>query len=144
MTPMRFVLTHSRQCRVLLVVALLAVPVLQAIAGNTYIYRENDGTIWYTNKKPVGVEHNKYKLIGIFGRPTATQSCHGMTPARMEQRARLYADDISSERVARHDFRPAATVSRLPGRGNATACPLAGCIRRPRWWRSSLGRDCKP
>ena len=95
MTPLRIVLTHSRPCRVLLIAVLLAIPVLQAIAGNTYIYRENDGTIWYTNKKPVGVESNKYKLIGIFGRSTATASCSGMTAARMETRARLYAADIN-------------------------------------------------
>jgi soluble lytic murein transglycosylase-like protein len=92
---MCFLSSYNRQLKVLLMAALLAVPIVQAIAGDTYIYRENDGTIWYTNKKPVAVEPNKYKLIGIFGRPTATASCSGMTPARMETRARLYADDIN-------------------------------------------------
>lgn len=78
---------------------LLAVPVGQAVAGKTYIYRENDGTIWFTNIKPLAVEPNKYTLIGLFGRSTATASCSGMTAARLETRARLYADDI--ERYAR-------------------------------------------
>ncbi|MEM7207473.1 MAG: lytic transglycosylase domain-containing protein [Pseudomonadota bacterium] len=75
-------------------------------AGNTYIYQENDGTIWYTNKKPVGVEKDKYKLVGVFGRPTATASCRNMTPARMEARARQYDNDIrryaSEYGVSRH------------------------------------------
>ncbi|MEM7292831.1 MAG: lytic transglycosylase domain-containing protein [Pseudomonadota bacterium] len=65
------------------------------LAGNTYIYKENDGTIWYTNKKPVGVERDKYKLVGVFGRPTASVSCRGMTPKRMEDRARQYESDIN-------------------------------------------------
>jgi soluble lytic murein transglycosylase-like protein len=94
---MLFISSYNRELRVLLIVALIAVPVVQAeaAAGDTYIYRENDGTIWYTNTKPVGVEPNKYQLIGIYGRTTATASCSGMTAARMETRARLYADDIN-------------------------------------------------
>ena len=77
------------------ILALALSVALPALAANTYIYRENDGTIWYTNKKPVGVERDKYKLIGVFGRPTATVSCRGMTPTRMEQRARQYERDIN-------------------------------------------------
>ncbi len=93
--PMRFVSTSTRHWQVLWMAVLLTASVGQALAGNTFIYRENDGTIWYTNKKPVGVEQDKYKLIGVFGRPTATASCRGMTPDRMERRARLYEDDIN-------------------------------------------------
>lgn len=86
---------NARHLRAMLLIGLMLAPVLPSTAGNTYIYREDDGTIWYTNKKPVGVERDKYKLIGVFGRPTATVSCQGMTPARMEARARQYEDVIN-------------------------------------------------
>jgi len=62
-----------------------------AHAGNTYIYKEDDGTIWYTNKKPLGAGSDKYKLIGVVGdNSTATASCRGVTAAHMEAKARQY------------------------------------------------------
>ncbi len=93
--------THSSICRrlhlstIFCLVVVYLFPAQSLSTDNTYIYREDDGTVWYTNKKPVGVERSKYKLIGVFGRSTATKSCAGMTPARMEARARQYADDIN-------------------------------------------------
>ena len=92
---MRFIFFPRCCLRAFYITALVLLPATIVVAANTYIYKEDDGTIWYTNKKPVGVEQNKYKLIGVFGRPTASVSCRGMTPSRMEQRAQQYEDDIN-------------------------------------------------
>lgn len=77
----------------LLLVALLALPPLApAVAGDvTYKYREDDGTVWFTDRKPSGARFDDFEFLGYHGRPPATASCHGMTPERMARRARRVA-----------------------------------------------------
>lgn len=50
-----------------------------------YIYKESDGTKWFTDHKLGG---EQYKLVGTYGRPTATKACRGVTQRIMENRAR--------------------------------------------------------
>lgn len=70
--------------------ALLAAPVSQA-GDVTYKYREEDGTVWFTDRKPSGANFHDYEFLGYHGRPPATASCRGMTPERMKQRAQQVA-----------------------------------------------------
>lgn len=56
-------------------------------AAETFIYEEDDGTRWITNQKMYG---DQWTFIDKYGRPTATQSCKGMTPKKLEQRAERY------------------------------------------------------
>lgn len=76
------------QLLVMLLVASLALPLH---AGDiTYKYRENDGTVWFTDRKPSGANFHDYEFLGYHGRPPARSSCRGMTPERMEKRAQRY------------------------------------------------------
>lgn len=74
----------------LIVAALLAAPApALTLAGEvTYKYREDDGTVWFTDRKPSGAYFDDFEFLGYHGRPQATASCSGMTPERMEARAR--------------------------------------------------------
>lgn len=69
----------------LITLILLLIPALAL--GETYIYEESDGTRWITDRPMHG---DQWKLIDKYGRPTATRSCSGMTPGRLEQRADKY------------------------------------------------------
>ncbi len=61
-----------------------------ALAGKTYVYKETDGTVWFTNVAPSSQDSTKYKLIEVKGRVTATKSCHGMTKNKLAKRAATY------------------------------------------------------
>jgi len=67
-------------------------PASFALAGDvTYKYREDDGTVWFTDHRPRGANFHDYEFLGYHGRPQATASCTGMTPEKMENRARSVA-----------------------------------------------------
>jgi len=73
----------------LLATAIWLAPAGAAIAGDvTYKYREDDGTVWFTDHQPRGANFDDFEFLGYHGRPPATASCKGMTPERMEARAR--------------------------------------------------------
>lgn len=63
-------------------------------AEKTYVYKESDGTVWFTNVDPAAQDSARYKLIEVKGRKTATSSCKGMNESRMAERARNYHEDI--------------------------------------------------
>jgi soluble lytic murein transglycosylase-like protein len=66
-----------------------------ALAGDvTYKYREDDGTVWFTDHRPRGANFDDYEFLGYHGRPQATASCKGMTPEKMETRARSVATPL--------------------------------------------------
>ena len=67
-----------------------------ALAQKTYVYKEKDGTVWFTNVKPSSQDSSRYKLIEVKGRETATKSCHGMTKEKLEKRAADYQKDIKA------------------------------------------------
>jgi len=64
------------------------------MAEKTYVYKENDGTVWYTNVTPSSQDSTRYKLIEVKGRQTATKSCRGMTEEKLAIRAADYQKDI--------------------------------------------------
>lgn len=71
-----------------------------ALAQKTYVYKESDGTVWYTNVAPSSQDSTRYKLLEVKGRQTATKSCHGMTEEKLAQRAanyQSYIKEISAE-----------------------------------------------
>jgi soluble lytic murein transglycosylase-like protein len=60
----------------------------QSAAAGYFIYKENDGTKWFTDR-PLPKE--KYTLIATVGRATASSSCAGITHATLQQRALAHA-----------------------------------------------------
>lgn len=76
--------------RSVLLLAIFVVPMSQA-GDVTYKYREDDGTVWFTDRKPSGDTFHDFEFLGYHGRPPATASCRGMTPERMKRRAQQVA-----------------------------------------------------
>lgn len=74
----------------ILFIALTLLP-LSTVAEETYIYQEEDGTRWFTDRPMRG---EGWTFIDKFGRPTATSSCKGMTEAKLAERAERYASLI--------------------------------------------------
>jgi len=96
-----------KQLTVLLCLATLSLASGQLQAERTYVYKESDGTVWFTNLKPSSQDSTRYKLIEVRGRPTATASCKGMNDRKLDQRAANYQQDI--EKYA-GEFRIDATL----------------------------------
>lgn len=70
-------------------------PLAVAVAGEvTYKYREEDGTVWFTDHRPRGANFENFEFLGYHGRPPATASCKGMTPEKMATRARSIATPL--------------------------------------------------
>lgn len=60
--------------------------------GEYYVYRQADGTTWYSDRN---LPANNYTLIATIGRPGAAVSCHGSIEARAKDYAAIinqYAD----------------------------------------------------
>ncbi len=85
----------QNQLATLLCLAALVFFSQQSQAEKTYIYKEADGTVWFSNVKPSAQDSTRYKLIQVKGRQTATRSCLGMNDSKLAARARLYQDDIA-------------------------------------------------
>jgi len=62
-----------------------------------YVYKENDGTSWITDRK---MPQERYKLMATIGRPTAVVSCRNMTASKLKKRADNYADVIQAYSIA--------------------------------------------
>ena len=58
-----------------------------SLYAETFVYQEKDGTRWITDKR---IQSKDFTFIGKYGRPTATLSCKGVTPAMMNRRADKY------------------------------------------------------
>lgn len=67
-------------------------------ADRTYVYEEVDGTVWYTNVAPAAQDNARFQLLAVKGRPNASRSCNGMTPTKMQVRARDF--DSTIHRIA--------------------------------------------
>lgn len=65
------------------------------LAEKTYVYKETDGTVWFTNVKPAAQDSTRYKLIEVRGRQTATKSCNGMNADKLAVRAKNYQEEIT-------------------------------------------------
>lgn len=67
------------------------------IHAEFYVYKENDGTSWITDRK---MPQESYTLMATIGRPTAVVSCRNMTASKLEKRASTYADVIQAYSIA--------------------------------------------
>lgn len=68
-------------------VLLAAAYAVGAEAGDvTYKYREDDGTVWFTDRRPSGEDLKSYEFLGFRGRPPASSSCN-VTQAELDRRA---------------------------------------------------------
>lgn len=70
---------------------LIALPV-QSYA-EFYVYKENDGTSWITDRI---MPSQQYTLMATIGRPTAVLSCKNMTHTKLENRAATYMPTIQT------------------------------------------------
>lgn len=61
------------------------------VGSETYIYQEQDGTRWLTDRK---LDPNEFVFIDKYGRPTATKSCKGVTAQILEARASRYMPKV--------------------------------------------------
>ncbi len=68
-----------------------------SIQAEFYVYKENDGTSWITDRK---MPQEKYTLMATIGRPTAVVSCRNMTASKLEKRANTYKDAIEAYSIA--------------------------------------------
>jgi len=54
--------------------------------GATYKYREDDGTVWFTDRPPNAARLADYEFLGYHGRPPARSSCRGLSAAERKRR----------------------------------------------------------
>ena len=81
--------------RLPLLLALLLVLAPPLLAQNQiHVHRQPDGTMLFTDRRVMGPD---YAYIRSYGRPTASHSCNGITPAVLARRAEPYT-------AAVHDF----------------------------------------
>jgi soluble lytic murein transglycosylase-like protein len=71
--------------------------------GVTYKYKEDDGTVWFTDRKPNADRLDEFRFMGYHGRPPARASCLG----------------LGDDRLARRRARIATPVQRLSDRHGA-------------------------
>ena len=76
-------------------ILLLLLPI--QIQAEFYVYKENDGTSWITDRK---MPQERYTLMATIGRPTAVVSCRNMTAKKLEKRASSYVDAIQAYSIA--------------------------------------------
>lgn len=63
-------------------------------ADQTYVYKEVDGTVWYSNVAPDSQDNSRFQLVSVKGRTTATSSCRGMTTEKLNRRADSFDSTI--------------------------------------------------
>ncbi|MEM7401063.1 MAG: lytic transglycosylase domain-containing protein [Pseudomonadota bacterium] len=88
---------HRLIITVILSLALSALLLPMQIQAEFYVYKENDGTSWITDRK---MPQERYTLMATIGRPTAVVSCRNMTAKKLEKRASSYADAIQAYSIA--------------------------------------------
>ena len=89
--------------RLLPSITALALAAPAAVAGEiTYKYRESDGTVWFTDRRPSGARIDDFEFLGYHGRPPASSSCRGASRAELEQRAARISTPMA-RLAARHD-----------------------------------------
>ena len=57
----------------------------------TYKYREDDGTVWFTDRKPQPDRLDEFEFLGYHGRPPARSSCRGLESGELARRAQRIA-----------------------------------------------------
>jgi soluble lytic murein transglycosylase-like protein len=69
----------------------MACMAVTAAYAQTFVYQEEDGTRWITDRP---LDPERFTFIDKYGRPTATLSCRGVTPKILKQRADRYLASI--------------------------------------------------
>ena len=77
-------LQHIKNTTAGLLIVVAVFSLANAAIADYFVYKENDGTVWYTDRR---LSPEKYRLIAKIGRPTATSACHGITSKILERRA---------------------------------------------------------
>ena len=90
-------ISFSLIVKVFICLALLITSLAMQANAEFYVYKENDGTSWITDRK---MPQEKYTLMATIGRPTAVVSCRKMTPLKLENRASSYTDTIEAYSIA--------------------------------------------
>ncbi|MFW5969910.1 MAG: lytic transglycosylase domain-containing protein [Halofilum sp. (in: g-proteobacteria)] len=54
--------------------------------GTTYKYEEDDGTVWFTDRKPNADQIDRFRFMGYHGRPPARASCRGLGDGELRRR----------------------------------------------------------
>lgn len=91
----KYISSLLAKCSIFLGMLLICLPL--HIQAEFYVYKENDGTSWITDRK---MPQEKYTLMATIGRPTAVVSCRKMTPTKLEKRASSYTDTIEAYSIA--------------------------------------------
>ncbi len=73
-----------------------------ALAEKTYVYKEVDGTVWYTNVKPDAQDTGRFKLVSVRGRATPSAGCNGLSAEKMLSRELRFDSSI---RKYAHEYR---------------------------------------
>lgn len=96
----RSTIPASRRCGLAagIAFALGALATQGALGDQLFVYEEADGTRWITDRR---IHEANFTYKGYYGRPTATRSCHGVTPDTLELRARNFMGTVS-EQAERH------------------------------------------
>ena len=79
--------------KALVAFSMIAASTAPAHAERTYLYREADGTVWFTNINPRAQDSAKFTLLEIRGRAPAVVSCR---TAERVARARLFEPQIKA------------------------------------------------
>lgn len=95
-----------RAMLVLLAGTLCAAPATALASGVTYMYKEEDGTVWLTDRPASGAQLRQFEFIGYHGRPPATASCRGVDSDLLDRRAESINDPLT-QFAAQFDVEPA-------------------------------------
>ena len=89
----------------LILIALSSLIPVSLSANETYVYKERDGTIWFTNIEPKSRDKNKFTLVNVYNRQGTYKSCYGLSLHEQKQRTRPY-DRIIDIYAKQHDVNP--------------------------------------
>ena len=70
----------------LMAVTLAALPGIAA-SDTTYKYRDQDGTVWLTDRPASGAQFHEFEFLGYHGRPPARLTCADLPEGELEHRA---------------------------------------------------------
>lgn len=94
---------RERAALVLVGVALLMIAAPALADSKIYLHKDRKGVRTFSDQK---LSSQHYTFIGQYGRPTATHSCQGLTPASLQDREKQYEQLIAGH-AKRYGVEPA-------------------------------------
>ncbi len=76
----------KRHCVSVIVLTIGLQATTAAGSGITYKYEEEDGTVWFTDRKPNADRLEEFRFMGYHGRPPARASCRGLGDDELARR----------------------------------------------------------